>query len=79
MILDNDNDPDETGAGGQAEGASGEVNTRCIELDVSLYNSLLTLELALVSIESIDASGLWHDVEEGCYIKEPALGLGSHE
>jgi hypothetical protein len=29
--------------------------------------------------ESIDTSGPWYDVEEGCYIEELALGLGSRE
>jgi hypothetical protein len=43
---------------GQAEGASSEVDTGRIGLDASLYTSLLTLELALTPIESIDTSGL---------------------
>jgi hypothetical protein len=72
LILDNDDDPDEAGAVGQAEGASGEVDTRRIERDASLYNSLPTSELASASTESIDAPGTW-------YIEEPAPGLGSYE
>jgi hypothetical protein len=79
VILDNDDDPDEAGAGGQAEGASGAVDTGRIELDASLHNTFPTLELVSAPTESIDTSGSWYDVEEGRYIEEPAPGLGSHE
>jgi hypothetical protein len=65
--------------GGQAKGASSKVNTGRIKLDASLYKSLLTSELALAPIESIDISGPWYDVEEGRYVKETTPGLGSHE
>jgi hypothetical protein len=74
VILDNDNDLDKVGARGQAEGASSEVDTRCIKLDASLHNTILTLELALALTESINTSGLWYDVKEGRYIDELALG-----
>lgn len=77
MILDND-DLDKVHAGGQAEGASSEVDTGCIELDASLHNSLLTSELASAPTDSIDTSGPWYDVEEGRYVEETAPGLGSH-
>lgn len=63
---------------GQAKGASSEVNTGHIKLDASLYNSFLILEFALVLIEFINISGLWYNIE-GCYIKETAPELGSHE
>jgi hypothetical protein len=79
VILDNDDDPDEAGAGGQAEGASGEVNTGRIKRDASLYNTFPTSELASVPTESIDASGPWYDVKEGRYIEELTPGLGSYE
>jgi hypothetical protein len=57
VILDNNNDLDKARARGQAEGASSKVNTGRIKLDASLYNSFLTLELALVLTESINISG----------------------
>jgi hypothetical protein len=81
VILDIDvNDaPDEAGAGDQAEGASGRVDTRCIELDTSLHNTLPTSVLPPALTESIDTSGLWYDIEEGCYIEESASGLESNE
>jgi hypothetical protein len=79
VILDNDDDPDEAGAGGQLEGASGIVDTGRIELDASLHNTFPTLELASAPTETIDASGPWYDIEEGRYIEEPAPGLQSHE
>jgi hypothetical protein len=79
VILDNGNNLDKARAGGQAEDASGEVNTRRIELDASLHNSLPTSELASAPTESINTSGLWYDIEEGRYIKETTLGLGSHK
>ncbi len=79
MILDNDDDLDKAGTGGQAEGASGEVDTGHIELDASLHNTFSTSELASAPTESIDTSGPWYDVEEGRYIDEPAPGPGSRE
>jgi hypothetical protein len=78
VILDND-DSDEAVARDEAEGASGNVDTGHMERDASLYDSFATSELALTPTESINASGPWYDVEEGRYIEEPALGLGSHE
>jgi len=79
VILDNDDDLDKAGTGGQAEGASGEVDTGHIELDASLHNTFSTSELASAPTESIDTSGPWYDVEEGRYIDEPAPGPGSRE
>ena len=51
MILDNDDNLDKT------KGASGEVDSRRIKLDTSLYNTFLTSELASALIESINTSG----------------------
>jgi hypothetical protein len=65
MILD-DNNLDE------AEGASGNVDTRGVKRDASLHNTFAISELALRPTEPIDISGLWYDIEEGCYIEEPA-------
>ena len=79
MILDNDDDPDEAGARGQPEDASGKVDIGRIELDASLHSTFPTLELASAPTESIDASGPWYDVEEGRYIEEPVPGVESHE
>ncbi len=67
VILDND-DLDKTRAKCYAKALSSEVDTRCIELDASLHNSLLTSELALALIDSINISGQWYNVKEGCYI-----------
>ena len=58
MILDNDNDLDKARAGGQAEGASSEIDTGCIKLDASLYNSFPTFKLALAPTKPIDTSSL---------------------
>ncbi|KUJ07405.1 uncharacterized protein LY89DRAFT_678007 [Mollisia scopiformis] len=61
--LDYDDDLDKARAEGQAEGASGEVDTGRIELDASLHNSLPTSELASAPTDSIDTSspcpGTW--------------------
>jgi hypothetical protein len=46
VILDNDDDPDEAGAGDEAEGASSDVDTGSIERDASLHNTFATSELA---------------------------------
>ena len=72
MILDDD-DSDEAGAGDEAEGASGDVDTSRVERDASPHNTLATSELASGPTESIDASDLWYDVEE------PAPRLGPCE
>lgn len=45
MILNNYNDLNEASAGDKAEGASGDVDTRNIKRDASLYNTFATLEL----------------------------------
>jgi hypothetical protein len=79
VILDNNDDPDKAGAGDEAEGAFGDVDTERTKQDASLHNTFLTLELALAPTKSINASGPCYDVEKGRYIEEPALGLGSHE
>lgn len=76
MILDNDDDLDKARAGGQAEGASGKVDTGRIELDASLYKSLPTSELASAPAESIDTSCPWYDVEEARYVEETTRDLG---
>ena len=46
MILDNDDDPVEAGAGDEAEGVSGDVDTRNIEQDASPHTIFTTPELA---------------------------------
>ena len=78
MVLDND-DSDKTCAGDEAKGAIGDVNTGRVKRDTSLHNSLITSELALGSVKSIDALGLCYNVEDSLYINEPALRLGSCE
>lgn len=45
MTLDND-DSDDASAGDKAEGASGDVDTGCIEQDATLYDTFATSELA---------------------------------
>lgn len=78
VILDDD-ESDEEDIEDEAEGASGDVETRCIERDQSLYNSLATPELASGSTESIDASDPWFRIKEGCFVEEPASRLSSCE
>jgi hypothetical protein len=65
VILDNDDHLDEAGAGGQAKGASGKVDTGRIKLDASLYNTFATSELASAPTETIDASALWYESASG--------------
>jgi hypothetical protein len=80
VILDNDDDLDDADTGGEAEGASSDINTEHIERDASLHDPFATSELALAPTEPIDASGPWYDVEEDRYIEEPpAPGLGPYE
>ena len=76
MILYND-DLGEVVTRNEAESTFGNVDTRRIKRNASLHNTFATSECTLTPIESIDASCLWYDVEEGRYIKEPALGLRS--
>jgi hypothetical protein len=76
MIL-NDDDSDKACAGDEAEGAISDVDTRRVERDASLYNTLVTSELVLEPVKSIDASCSWDNAENGCYINRPAPGLGS--
>jgi hypothetical protein len=75
MILDN-NDPDKAYTGDKAKGAISDINTGRVKRDTSLYNTLVTLELALEPVKPITASGLWDNAKDGCYIDGPALGLG---
>ena len=70
MILNNNNSD-------KAKGALGNIETRRIKWDTSLYNTFVTLELALALIESTNISGLCYNVKEGRYTKELAPGLGS--
>ncbi|KAH6668337.1 hypothetical protein B0J14DRAFT_160406 [Halenospora varia] len=72
MVLDDDSDEAE-------EGTPGDVDTRRIGRDTSPHNTLATSELASGPTKSIDTSGPWYDVEEGCYIEERAPGLGPCE
>jgi hypothetical protein len=51
VILDNDSLD-------KAKGTSGNINTKRIKGDASLYNTFITLELALALIESINISSL---------------------
>ncbi|CZR65235.1 uncharacterized protein PAC_15135 [Phialocephala subalpina] len=78
VILDDD-DSDKASARDEAEGASGDVNTVRTERDASPRNTSATSELASGPTKSIGASGPWYDVEGGCYIEEPAPGLGPCE
>jgi len=76
MILDDD-DSDKACAGDEAKGAIGDIDTGRVERDASPHNTLVTLELALEPVKSIDASCSWDNAEDGCYIDGPAPGLGS--
>ena len=64
MILDDDK---------EAKGACGDVDTERVEQDASPHSTVTASELASRPTKPIDASGLWHNVEE------PAPGLGSCE
>jgi hypothetical protein len=57
VILDNNN-LDKVYTGDKAEGAIGNINIRRIKQDTSPYNTLITLELALAQVKSIDVFGL---------------------
>jgi hypothetical protein len=76
MILDND-DLDKACARDKAKGAISDINTRRVERDMSPYNTLVTSELALEPIKSINTSCLWDNAKDGCYINGPTPGLGS--
>jgi hypothetical protein len=76
MILDN-NDLDKSYTRDKAKGAISNINTRYIKRDISLYNILITLELVLKPIKSINISCLWDNIKDGYYINGPVLGLGS--
>jgi hypothetical protein len=78
VILD-DGDLDKAGAEDGAEGAYSDVDTAHIKGDTSPHNTSEISELALGPTESIDVFGLWYDIEEGRYIKEPAPGPGAYE
>ena len=77
MIIDDDSD--EVGAVDIAEGASSDIDPRCIEQDTSLDNTFVISELALMLIKSIDTSGLQYDVKEGYRIDELTPRLRSYE
>jgi hypothetical protein len=79
ILDDDDDDSDEVSARDRAEGASKDVDTRRVEGDTSLQNTSAISELALRLTESIDASGLWYDIKEGCYIEELAPGLVTYK
>jgi hypothetical protein len=76
MTLDKS---DEAGTKDKAKDAAGNIKTGHIKRDTSLHNTLGTSELASGPTKSIDTSGLWYNVEEDCYIDEPALRLGPCE
>jgi hypothetical protein len=78
MVLDDD-DSDKADAEDEAGDASSDIDASRVERDTSPHNILATLELASGSAKPIDASGPWYDVEEGCYIDEPAPRPGSFE
>jgi hypothetical protein len=56
VILDDD-DSDKVCARDKAEGAISNVNTGRVERDASPYNTLITSELALAQVKSIDVFG----------------------
>jgi hypothetical protein len=58
VILDINNDLDKADTKDKAKGTISDINTRRLKRDVSLYNTFITLELALALIESINISGL---------------------
>ena len=58
MILDIDDNLDEVDTKDEAKGTTSDIDTRCLERDTSLYNTFVTLVLALILIESINISGL---------------------
>jgi hypothetical protein len=70
MILDSD-ELHKAGAGDEAEDASSDVDPRHIEQDANSHDTLAASELASRPTKSIDTSGPWYDVEEGCWIDEP--------
>jgi hypothetical protein len=72
VILDNDESD-------EAESTSSDVDTGHIRQDTSPHNTLATLELESRPTESIDTSGPWFDVEEGCYVEEPPPSLRSYK
>jgi hypothetical protein len=55
MILDNNN-LDKACARDKAEGAISDIDTRRVKRDASPHNTLVTSELALEPVKSIDAS-----------------------
>ena len=71
-VILGDDDLDEA-VGGEAEGASSDVDAGLIEWDASLHDTFTTSEFASAPTVSIDASGLSYD--EGRSIEEPAPGL----
>jgi hypothetical protein len=75
MILDDD----ESYTGSDTDGATDDVHNGRVARDKSPHETLVISELALELVKPIDKCGLWYDVEDGCYIDEPAPGLGPCE
>jgi hypothetical protein len=65
MILDGD-EPHKAGAEDKAEDASGGVNPAYVEQDANSHDTLAASELTSRPTKSMDTSGLWYDIEEGC-------------
>jgi hypothetical protein len=78
MLLDDD-DSDMAGVKDKAGDISANVDTRCAEQDTTRHNTFATLDLTSGPVQPIDTSGPWFDLEEGCYVDEPAPGLGLGE
>jgi hypothetical protein len=58
VILDIDNNLNKVNVKDKAKGTISDVNTRRFKRDVSLYNTFITLKLALALIESINVFSL---------------------
>jgi hypothetical protein len=58
ILNNNNNNLDEASLEGQPKSASNKVDSRRFKLDASLYNTFLTLKLALILIEFINISSL---------------------
>lgn len=78
MILDGDQ-LHEAGARDDSEDATGVVDTGHVEQYTSSHDTIAASELASRPTKSISISGPWYDVEEGCWIDEPAPRVGSCE
>lgn len=58
VILDNNNNLNKVNIKGKVEGASSNINIKYIKQDASLYNTFITLKLALTLIKLINISSL---------------------